>query len=101
MTDTRLLKYKQRVSTNRGTLEEHKDYFQYFLDKFTSMFFKLTEHHFIAKKQSEFLRVKKASLKFDKAVLILDFAENDSICCSRLCPKLPLEQCSGNNPSLV
>ena len=42
------------------------------------MFFELTEHHFIAKKQSEFLRVKKASLKFDEAVLTLEFTENYS-----------------------
>ena len=42
------------------------------------MFFELTEHHFIAKKQHEFLRVKKASLKFDDTVLILHFAENYS-----------------------
>ena len=42
------------------------------------MFFELTEHHFIAKNQSEFLRVKKVSLKFDEAVLIPDFAENYS-----------------------
>ena len=42
------------------------------------MFFELTEHHFITKKQSEFLRVKKASLKFGEADLILDFAENHS-----------------------
>ena len=42
------------------------------------MFFELTEHHFIAKKQSEFLRVKKVSLKFDEAVLILNLAENYS-----------------------
>ena len=38
----------------------------------------LTEYHFIAKKQSEILRVKKVSLKFDEAVLILDFGENYS-----------------------
>ena len=43
------------------------------------MFFELTEHHFIAKKQTEFFRVKKASLKFDEAVLILDFSENYSL----------------------
>ena len=42
------------------------------------MFFELTEHHFIAKKQSEFLRVKKVSLKFDEAVLILNLTENYS-----------------------
>ena len=42
------------------------------------MFFELTGRHFTAKKQSKFLRVKKASLKFDKAVLILNFAENYS-----------------------
>ena len=69
-----LIKYKQWVSTARSNLEDHEDEFDYFLDKLTSMFFELTEHHFIAKKQSEFLRVKKASLKFDEAVLILNFA---------------------------
>ena len=63
------------------------------------MFFELTEHHFIAKKQSEFLRVKKVSLKFDEAVLILDLAENYSFVVG-LFPKLSLEQCSCNNPSL-
>ena len=65
----------QWASTDRSNLEEHEDDF---LDKLTSMFFELTEHHFIAKKQSEFLRVKKVYLKFDEAVLILDFAENYS-----------------------
>ena len=38
----------------------------------------MIEHHSIAKKQSLFLRVKGAPLKFDEAVLILDFAENYS-----------------------
>ena len=73
-----LIKYKQWVSTDRSNLEEHEDDFDDFLDKPTSVFFELTEHHFIAKKQSEFLRVKKASLKFDEAVFILDFADNYS-----------------------
>ena len=73
-----LLKYKQWVSTDRSNLEEHEDDFDDFLDKLTSMFFELTEYHFIVKKQSEFLRVKKASLKSDEAALILDFAENYS-----------------------
>ena len=67
-----LIKCKQWVSTDRNNLEEH---FDDFLDKLTSMFFELIEHHFSAKKQSGFLRVKKASLKFDEAVLILDFAD--------------------------
>ena len=40
------------------------------------MFFDLTDYYFIAKKQSEFLKVKQASLTFDEAVLILDFAKN-------------------------
>ena len=73
-----LIKCKQWVSTDRSNLEEHEDDFDDFLDKLTSMFFELTEHYFSAKKQSGFLRAKKASLKFDEAVLILDFAENYS-----------------------
>ena len=93
-----LIKYKQWVSTDRSNLEEHEDDFDTFFDKLTSMFFELTEHHFIAKKQSEFLRVKKASLKFDEAVLILDFAEDYSFVVQD-CAKLSLEQCSDNNPS--
>ena len=71
-----LIKCKQWISTGRSNLEEHEDGFDDFLDKLTSMFFELTEHHFIAKKQSEFLRVKKAFLKFDEVVLIPYFAEN-------------------------
>ena len=95
-----LVKYKQWVSTDRSNLEQHMGDLDYFLDKLTSMFFELIKHHFIAKKQSEFLRVKNASLKFDEAVLILNFAENYSFVCVRLYPKLSLEQCSGSNPSL-
>ena len=49
-----LIKYKQWVSTNRSNLGEHGEDFDDFLDKLTSMFFELTEHHFIAKKPSEF-----------------------------------------------
>ena len=59
MTDD-LIKCKQWISTDRSNLEEHEDDFDDFLDKI------------------EFQRVKKASLKFDEAVLILDFAENHS-----------------------
>ena len=67
-----LIKYKQYVSIHRSNLEKHEDDFDDFLDKLTSMFFELIEHHFIAKKQSEFLRLKKTSLKFDEAVLTLE-----------------------------
>ena len=73
-----LIKYNQWVSTDRSNLEEHENDFDSFFDTLTSMFCELTEHCFIAKKQSEFLRVKKDSLKFDEAVLIQYFAENYS-----------------------
>ena len=45
-----LSKYKQWVSTDRSNLEEHEDDFDDFLVKLTSIFFELTENHFIAKK---------------------------------------------------
>ena len=60
-----LIKYKQWVSTDRSNLEEHEDDFNDFLVQLTSIFFELTENHFIAKKESE-------------AVFILDFAKNYS-----------------------
>ena len=90
MTDD-LIKCKQWISTDRSNLEEHEDDFDDFLDQLTSMFFELTDYHFIAKKQSKFLRVKKASLTFDEAVLILDFAKKLLICYSRLRSKLSLD----------
>ena len=67
-----LLIYKQWFSTDRSNLEKHLG------DKK------------IVKKQHEFLRVKKASIKFDEAVLMLDFAENYSFVVQD-CPKLLLE----------
>ena len=45
-----LIKYKQWASTDRSNLVEHEDDFDDFLDKLTSLFFELTEHHFTAKK---------------------------------------------------
>ena len=60
-----LIKYKQWVSTDRSNLEEHEDDLNDFLVKLTSIFFELTENHFIAKKESG-------------AVLIMDFAKNYS-----------------------
>ena len=71
-----LIKYKQWVSNDRSNLEEHEGDFNYFCDKLTSMYFELTEHHFITKKTDNFLEVKKVALKFDEAVSILHFAEN-------------------------
>ena len=60
-----LIKYKRWVSTDRSNLEKHGDDLNDFLVKLTSIFFELTENHFIAKKESG-------------AVLIMDFAKNYS-----------------------
>ena len=60
-----LIKYKRWVSTDRSNLEKHEDDLNDFLVKLTSIFFELTENHFIAKKESG-------------AVLIMDFAKNYS-----------------------
>ena len=54
-----LIKYKQWFSTDRSNLKDDEDEFDDFPDKLTLMFFELTEHHFIAKKQSEFFKSKK------------------------------------------
>ena len=91
-----LIKYKNGLALIEAIWKSMRMTSMIFLINLLQFFFEMTEHDFIAKKQSEFLRVKKASLKFDEAVLILYLF----IYCSRLCPKLSLEQCSGSNPSL-
>ena len=72
------IKYKQWVSTDRSNLEEHEDEWEDFINKLSAMIFDLTEHHFIAKRQSSFFKEKKFSLKGNEAVIVLDFAENYS-----------------------
>ena len=41
-------------------------------------FGKLTKHHYVAKKQAEFLKQMKENLKFGESVIVSDFAENYS-----------------------
>ena len=45
---------------------------------YCQMLYKLTEHHFIAKNQNQYLKSLKASLKPNECIIILDFAENFS-----------------------
>ena len=42
------------------------------------MLYKLTEHHFIAKSQNQYLKDLKALLKPNECIIILDFADNFS-----------------------
>ena len=73
-----LIKYKQWVSTDRSQLEDNEEDFDDFLAKPLSMLFQLTEHHFIAKSQSNFFKKEKDTLNQDECILVLDFAENYS-----------------------
>ena len=72
------IKYKQRVSTDRSQLEDNEEDFDDFLAKHLSMLFQVTEHHFIAKSQSNFMKKHKDTLNQDECILVLDFAENYS-----------------------
>ena len=72
------IKYKQQVSTDRSQLEDNEEDFDDFLAKHLSMLFQVTEHHFIAKSQSNFMKKHKDTLNQDECILVLDFAENYS-----------------------
>ena len=63
------------IETSQRTKEEFADDF---ITLLSDMLYKLTEHHFIAKNQNQYLKGLKASLKPNECIIILDFAENFS-----------------------
>ena len=71
------IRFSQWVSTDRSQLVEQESEFDDFIDDLVEKFVKLTEHHYIAKKQSIFFKETKSNLKFGECV-VLYFAENDS-----------------------
>ena len=72
------IKYKQWVSTDRCNLIEHVEPFEQFIDSLCKNVVKLTRHHFIAKKQSEFLKSLKENVSSDNLINLCDFSENYS-----------------------
>lgn len=74
--ENNVIKYKQWVSTDRSNLEDKEEFTDDFINLLADMLQKLTEHHFTAKSQNQYLRELKASLKPYEC--ILDFAENFS-----------------------
>ena len=70
------ISFKQWVSTDLTQLVEKESDFDEFIDSLTTMFIELNEHRYIARKQIEFFKQRKASFKSDECVLVLDFAEN-------------------------
>ena len=73
-----VIEYKQWVTTDRSQLEDKEEFADDFVTLLSGILHKLTEHHFIAKNQNQYLKGLKASLKPNECIIILDFAENFS-----------------------
>ena len=71
------ISFKQWVSTDLTQLVEKESDVDEFIDSITTMFIEVNEHRYIAKKQIQFFKQGKASLKSDKCIHVLDFAENN------------------------
>ena len=72
------IRYKQWTSTDRCNLVEIVESFHQFIDSLCKKVVILTRHHFIAKKQSEFLKSLKENLSSDNLIILCDFSENYS-----------------------
>ena len=70
------IKYKQWVSTDRCNLVEKVELFDQFIDSLCKNAVKLTRHHYIAKKQNEFLKDLKKTMSYDTIIIVGDFSEN-------------------------
>ena len=66
------------MSTDRSQLEDKEEFGDDFIILLSDTLYKLTEHHFIIKNQSQYLKGLKASLNPNECIIILDFAENFS-----------------------
>lgn len=73
-TDT--IKFKRWISKNRATLETVVLPSEEFVGYLTNQLLSLKEHHFVAKRQSSFLRHLKEELPEDEAIFLMDFVEN-------------------------
>ena len=83
-----VIKYKQWVSTDRSQLLDKEEFADGFITLLSDMLYKLTEHHFIAKNQNQYLKGLKASLKPNECIIILDFADNFSFVVQEAAPAL-------------
>ena len=70
------IKYKQWVHIDRTTLTTLESTIKDLLDNICESFNNLTQHHFIAKSQSEALKIFKEIINCTVAIILLDFAEN-------------------------
>lgn len=67
---------RELISKGRANLESISKNSDDFVTTFTAQLHKLIPHNFIAKKQSEYLVMKKARLQQYECIVICDFAEN-------------------------
>jgi hypothetical protein len=74
------IEYKQWISRDgsRCSLETIYKPIELFLDEFLSSLNCLVTHHYISKKQSEYLQKVKSNLNIGEVLVILDYAENYS-----------------------
>lgn len=86
MNDIEELKYKQWVSKPRTSLETLTKCADEFAAEFCDQAKTLLRHSFIAKKQSEYMKYLKNSLKIGEALVMCDFAENYSFVVQNAAP---------------
>ena len=70
--------FKQWVSVDRCELTTQILPFQEYLDKLTENLNNLKRHHFVAKKQANFLNIKKENLLEGECIVMGDFSQNFS-----------------------
>lgn len=74
------ISYNMWVSTDRTQQATFHVTLEEYIEKLLSSLEELISHSFIAKQQGKFLQDKKANLKENEAILVLDFSQNYSYC---------------------
>ena len=65
-----------QFSTDKSQLVKEESEFDDFTENLMGKFGKLTQPHYVAKKQAEFFKHLKENLQFGECVIVLDFLEN-------------------------
>ena len=71
-----MLSFKQWEKVDHSELMDDELSLDKFLDVLVEKLKKFSSHHFIYKKQDNFLKNKKETLNDNECIIILDFAEN-------------------------
>ena len=81
------IQLSQQVSTDKSQLVKEESEFDDFIENLAGKFGNLTEHHYVAKKQTRFFKQLKENLQFGECYCVLQILQRHILSQSMMLPK--------------